>query len=439
MTRRRYPDLDDPVSQPLAPLRGRRRRSQGRARRARSPGAAPRERARARIDLAVVSVLLDAGAGRGWRYVEARDGPALHALRGTRRRELSRVHGAARSPRDADDPLRVDAAALATLDAAALAATCSRSATDNPLVGLDGRAALLRRLGDALRRAARRVRRDGAPGRAVRHADRAGGAPRRSRAAAILRALLDGLGADLARPAARSTACRSATCGGIRTPAASGRPPAGCRSTSSRSGSRTRCSSRSSGPASRSTGRDELTALPEYRNGGLLLDTGVLALRDAADARARRSDVGSELVVEWRALTVALLDELAPRVRAQLGAPRPAARLHPRGRHLGRRARARRASCAAASPPLVDRQRRHGLLISQLRDRRLSMPSQRPRVRPPARPAQAHAAAQEGDQHDELPPPAERDRLADGLRGHARHADARGRDRDAARDDERAG
>ena len=68
------------------------------------------------------------------------------------------------------------------------------------------------------------------------------------------------------------------------------------------------------------TDRDQLTALPEYRNGGLLLDAGVLQLVEAADA-ARTWDVGSELVVEWRALTVALLDELAPRVRAHLGAP----------------------------------------------------------------------------------------------------------------------
>ena len=31
--------------------------------------------------------------------------------------------------------------------------------------------------------------------------------------------------------------------------------------------------------------------------------------------------MGDELVVEWRALTVALLDEVAPRVRARLGSP----------------------------------------------------------------------------------------------------------------------
>jgi hypothetical protein len=62
---------------------------------------------------------------------------------------------------------------------------------------------------------------------------------------------------------------------------------------------------------------DGLTGLPEYRNGGLFLDTGVLALRDPADA-ARSHEVGSPLVVEWRALTVALLDRVADLVRQRL-------------------------------------------------------------------------------------------------------------------------
>jgi hypothetical protein len=64
-------------------------------------------------------------------------------------------------------------------------------------------------------------------------------------------------------------------------------------------------------------GLDALTGLPEYRNGGLLLDTGVLRLREPAWA-AGTWEVGDELVVEWRALTVALLDELAPLVRTRL-------------------------------------------------------------------------------------------------------------------------
>jgi hypothetical protein len=62
---------------------------------------------------------------------------------------------------------------------------------------------------------------------------------------------------------------------------------------------------------------DGLTGLAEYRNGGLFVDTGVLVLRDPEEA-ARAHEVGAPLVVEWRALTVALLDRLAAAVRTKL-------------------------------------------------------------------------------------------------------------------------
>ncbi len=62
---------------------------------------------------------------------------------------------------------------------------------------------------------------------------------------------------------------------------------------------------------------DGLTGLAEYRNGGLFVDTAVLALRDPAEAM-REHDVASPLVVEWRALTVALLDRLAQALRRRL-------------------------------------------------------------------------------------------------------------------------
>ena len=66
------------------------------------------------------------------------------------------------------------------------------------------------------------------------------------------------------------------------------------------------------------TGLDVLTALPEYRNGGLLLDGGVLVLKDPALANQVHT-AADGCIVEWRALTIALLDELAPLVRAELG------------------------------------------------------------------------------------------------------------------------
>ncbi len=63
---------------------------------------------------------------------------------------------------------------------------------------------------------------------------------------------------------------------------------------------------------------DMLTGLPEYRNGGLFLDTGVLALKDPKQFNETH-DVSSHLVIEWRALTVVLLDLVADHVRTSLG------------------------------------------------------------------------------------------------------------------------
>jgi hypothetical protein len=62
---------------------------------------------------------------------------------------------------------------------------------------------------------------------------------------------------------------------------------------------------------------DLLTGLPEYRNGGLFLDSGVLELKQPAEIKALHP-VSSELIVEWRALTVILLDRLAEQLRDKL-------------------------------------------------------------------------------------------------------------------------
>jgi hypothetical protein len=68
----------------------------------------------------------------------------------------------------------------------------------------------------------------------------------------------------------------------------------------------------------RVTDVDGLTGLPEYRNGGLLIDMGVIVPRAPLDP-AVPHEVASELIVEWRALTVALLDRLREPVRRRLG------------------------------------------------------------------------------------------------------------------------
>src|SRR5262249_10128273 len=104
------------------------------------------ERARIAVDLATLSVLLDSGAGDAWKY---RDGERRYARsEGLAVASLAMFLAGAFSsnPRI---PYRVDHIALAKVDAATLARHF-QVGPNNPLIGFEGRSALLRRLGDAL-------------------------------------------------------------------------------------------------------------------------------------------------------------------------------------------------------------------------------------------------------------------------------------------------
>ncbi len=142
ITRRRYPDL-------AVPYHSRWRHfSAGGVDRAAlvAAGADVAEQARARIDLAVVSVLLDAGAGPGWRYREAETGQVLERSEGLAVASLRAMQQGLFSA-DPGNPWRADAAALARMTPERLAAAFQHG-PGNELPGLDGRAALLRRLGE---------------------------------------------------------------------------------------------------------------------------------------------------------------------------------------------------------------------------------------------------------------------------------------------------
>ena len=99
---------------------------------------------------------------------------------------------------------------------------------------------------------------------------------------------------------------------------------------------------------------DELTGLAEYRNGGLFMDAEVISLREPANVQARHA-LDSDLVIEWRALTIALLDRTAAAVRAELGmspAELPLARVLEGGTwRAGREIALEKRS--GGSPPLV--------------------------------------------------------------------------------------
>lgn len=63
--------------------------------------------------------------------------------------------------------------------------------------------------------------------------------------------------------------------------------------------------------------KEYLTGLPEYRNGGLFIDTGVLVLK-SPEMSQKYYDPFDPFIVTWRALTIGLLDELSVLIRHEL-------------------------------------------------------------------------------------------------------------------------
>ena len=351
------------------------------------------EQARARFDLTVVSVLLDAGAGAAWRYAEqqALDSAALPRagaddLLAALDRSAAKAKAPAAEPAagadaaagaaaaatvsdaatvaaaadidstaalpaapsgpdlytrseglgvasfrafmagafssKAGEPWRADAAALRHVDAAALRAIFQGSNT-NPIVGLEGRAALLSRLGGALQAEASKSGHEARPALIY---DRLTANGTRSQISAtellgeLLRCLspiwpsgskVQGLPAGDVWP---HRWAGTAVAHGAHDRTTEGWVPfhklsqwmayslleplqwAGVKV----------------------TGLDALTGLPEYRNGGLLIDAGVIVPRNPR-LLGRMWKPQDEFIIEWRALTVVLLDELADRVRTRLG------------------------------------------------------------------------------------------------------------------------
>ncbi|HEX4353560.1 MAG TPA: URC4/urg3 family protein [Polyangiales bacterium] len=341
-TRERYPDLRVPPHSRFAHFDagGVPRRAQLERELAHLPA---RERARRLIELVVASVLLDAGAGEAWQFVEAESGIRSGRSEGLAIASLAWAKSGGLSSRG--EAYRVDAEGLARVDVASLE-RAFQVRPDNPLVGVEGRVHLMRELGRTLQ-----TRRDvfGEEARLGAICDHLfaraheGALP----AATLLAIVLDALGAiwpgrlmlegvplgDVWRHAAISGdgflplhKLSQWLCYSLLYPL----EVAGLRVTDI----------------------DGLTGLAEYRNGGLFIDSGVLAPKHPAvfgEAHA----VGSEVVVEWRALTVALLDRIAPLVRVELGvdqAALPLAAVLEGGTWAAGRALAQKLRPGAASP-----------------------------------------------------------------------------------------
>ncbi|KAJ7179769.1 DUF1688-domain-containing protein [Mycena filopes] len=304
------------------------------------------------IDLFTVSVLLDAGAGPTWSYVEPSlapiTTPAQAGAKFARSEGLAvaAVHMFAAGLFSGEEgKYEVTAAGLARLTPAALAAGLQVT-PENPLVGLEGRAALLTRLADALR-ANPEFFPGGRPGGLVAYLKAHTTLNPTTNETevpvqALWTALITGL-QPIWPPRERlagvelgdvwvSPALANAASGGL---ALTGHPSSHALVPFHKLTGWLAYSLRE--PLERVLGwtirdGDLQTGLPEYRNGGLFLDLGVLALRPTplapAEALPRNSETGlprvepgHPAVVEWRAMTVVLLDRTLLALRAALPAP----------------------------------------------------------------------------------------------------------------------
>ncbi len=258
-------------------------------------GLDPAAALRARVDLVVTSVLLDAGAGPRWRFREPATGMTFARSEGL---AVASFHmflagGFAMQA----DAARVDAEALQGLSEAQLAAAFQASA-DNPLVGVTGRVQLLRRLGDVMAAGPHLSQR-------LLARSRAGVLP----AAEILGAVLETLGPIWPGRETR---------GGVNLGDTWPHPRLGLVPLHKLSQWLSYSLLEPLAAAGVTvTDLNALTGLAEYRNGGLFLDAGLLVPKDAALLQ-QSHDVGSPVVLEWRALTVALLDRVAAELRARL-------------------------------------------------------------------------------------------------------------------------
>jgi hypothetical protein len=272
-------------------------------------------RARLAFDLAMISVFLDAGAGSQWRYADTASGQRIGRSEGLALASLEMfAHGAFSS--NPADPLRVDAAVLAQLSPEQLSEGF-QVAGDNPIVGIEGRAALLRALGSLAAGNTKVFARKDSP-RPGGLFDHLASLTKDGSIAApdILSELLRELGpiwpsritlggvplGDCWRHPAMTTS--DATSGLVPLHKLSQWLAFSLIEPLQQAGFTV-------------TDIDGLTGLAEYRNGGLFMDAGVLALRDQSQS-TQEHDVGSPLVVEWRALTVALLDRLGDTIRKKL-------------------------------------------------------------------------------------------------------------------------
>ncbi|KAI9346173.1 hypothetical protein BDR26DRAFT_1005344 [Obelidium mucronatum] len=314
------------------------------------------EKVRRVIDLFVVSVLLDAGAGAQWSY-KFSDGTVLGRSEGLALASLDWFLAGGFSATPTSTPQRVDASSLQLVSVEALE-NAFQVSVSNPLVGAAGRCSLLSRLGSVLldpinaRFFYNKENKDYRPGNMVDYilakgVEKSDGKVGVS-VTVLWEAVMDGLSGIW--PATRTTVDGVSVgdvwpCKAMEAIMKEGSKAAGPIPNLAKDDgfyfvafhklsqwltyslmeplSLLNCAFEE---------MDIMTGLAEYRNGGLFVDMEVITLKPETKARGvaaaaaatsgstvPKFEVFDDAVVEWRGLTVALLDLVGARVQNRLG------------------------------------------------------------------------------------------------------------------------
>lgn len=265
-------------------------------------------------ELVILSVLLDAGAGNQWCYREPDSGKIYSRSEGLALASLDLYLSGAFSA-DASQPLRVDAKSLLAFSQEKLISAFQVSKT-NPLEGVEGRVDLLNRLAKVLKQRNNEFGNEGRLGNfySTIHSQQRKGC---ISATKIFQAVLEVFN-DIWP---KRSQFQGVSLGDVFThPALKLADHLGSEFIPFHKLSQWLTYSLIE-PLEQDgvevTDLDTLTGLPEYRNGGLLVDMGLLEVKNPQVLKQLQAS-DSELIIEWRALTVALLDELADAIRLQL-------------------------------------------------------------------------------------------------------------------------
>ena len=272
-----------------------------------------KERGRRKLDLVITSVLLDAGAGDTWKFTDPETGEIIARSEGL---ALASYHlfSEGHLSNDRSDPMRVDGEALKNLTVETVGMVFQVS-DENPLVGLEGRTKLLNKLGDVLLKK-KSVFKDSRPGNLVDYYEEMMGIDDQLTAEKILLGVLEGLGEIW--PGRIQLGRKNLGDVWSYPPFSRGKSTYDLIPFHKLSQWLTYSLIEPLMEVGFNITRvEQLTGLAEYRNGGLFVDGEVLSLKDPENLKKSHSP-DSELVIEWRALTLVMIDKVAEHIRNKL-------------------------------------------------------------------------------------------------------------------------